>query len=107
MFRGTTTRTPFVLLAVTLLAFPFFTLAGSFAPAHTPSQAQANAEPGITSPAEAVRDGAGSAACAQEHPLIAGRAAGTDAPGIPGAVEPRAPKASRPHTPAALQVFPC
>ncbi|OIK06174.1 hypothetical protein [Streptomyces monashensis] len=106
MFRGTTARIRFALLAAALLAFQLFALAGSFASAHTLSQTQANAKPGTTSPATAAHEGAGSAACAREHPLITGRAAGADAPGIPGTVGPRAPKASRPHTPAALQVFP-
>lgn len=131
MFRATTARTLFALLFATLLAFQLFAPTGPFAPAHTLSQAQAKAEPGTTSPAKTARDGVGSlrvpgcpgdpvgvphlrdrqrcstAACAQEHPLIAGRAADADAPGTPGAVGPRAPRTSRAHTPAALQVFRC
>ncbi|MFI9804377.1 hypothetical protein ACIHEJ_08390 [Streptomyces sp. NPDC052301] len=131
MFRGTTARARLALLAGLLLAFQLFASAGSFASAHTPSQAQAKAEPGITSPAEPVRDGVGSlrapgctgdptdvprlrdrqrrssACCAREHPLIAGRVAGAGAPDTPGAVTQRAARSSRAPAPAALQVFRC
>ncbi|MEU6770465.1 hypothetical protein [Streptomyces sp. NPDC046759] len=131
MFRGTTARALFAVLAVALLGFQLFTPAGPFASAHTLGQAQAKAETGITSPAGPVRDGVGSlrvpgcpgdpvgiphlrerqrcssACCAQEHPLIAGRAAGADAPSAPGVPVQHASRPSAAHTPAALQVFRC
>ncbi|MEU0256164.1 hypothetical protein ABZ299_27570 [Streptomyces sp. NPDC006184] len=131
MFRGTTARTLLTLLGVTLLAFQLFTPAGTFASAHTHGQALAKAATGthlsvppahdgtetVRSPdrpdrpagVPQVRDrhrGPGSA-CAQEHPLISGRAAGTAPSGPSGGRHRHVPGASRAHTPAALQVFRC
>ncbi|MET8771339.1 hypothetical protein [Streptomyces sp. NPDC004658] len=132
MFRGTTARTLLTLLGVTLLAFQLFTPAGSFAPAHTFGQALAKAETGSTPSAPPAREGATdkvrapgcpgdpmglphvrdrqrgpASGCAQEHALISGRtaAAGPPEPSA-GAHHPPA-RASRAHTPAALQVFRC
>ncbi|MEU6506312.1 hypothetical protein [Streptomyces sp. NPDC046942] len=131
MFRGTKARTVCALFTAALLAALFFAPTGPFATAHTLSDAKAKAGTGITSPAKPARDGVSSlrvpgcagdalgvphlrdrqrcstSCCAQEDPLIAGRAAGADTPGTPGAVEPRAPRPPRAHTPAALQVFRC
>ncbi|MEV6834794.1 hypothetical protein AB0N17_09795 [Streptomyces sp. NPDC051133] len=136
MFRGTTARARLALLAGLLLAFQLFAPTGPFASAHTLSQAQAQAraeaEPGIASPAEPVRDGVGSlrapgctgdpagvphlrdrqrrpsSGCAQEHPLIAdGPAAGAEAPHAPGAEPRHAARPSRAPAPAVLQVFRC
>ncbi|CAL9291460.1 hypothetical protein ABZ568_42160 [Streptomyces olindensis] len=47
MFRGTTARTVVSLLAAVLIALQFFAPTASFASAHTPSQAEAKAQPGI------------------------------------------------------------
>jgi hypothetical protein len=131
MFRGTTTRALLASLAVTLLALLFFAPAESFTSAHTLGEARANTEPGITAPAEPGRDAADTlrrpggpgapaglpqprdrqrcpaAGCAQAHPLIAGRAAGADPSPAPGTTHDPASRASRAHTPAALQVFRC
>ncbi|MEU8031798.1 hypothetical protein AB0C13_24665 [Streptomyces sp. NPDC049099] len=131
MFRGTTTRTRFTLLAVLLLALQLFAPTGNFAPAHTVRQALAKAESGIPSSVPPVheekdsvraphRSGApmgaphlrdrqrGSASGWAQRPLpIAGRASGTDAPDAPGAPYHRATSTSRDHAPAALQVFRC
>ncbi|KOV69257.1 hypothetical protein [Streptomyces sp. MMG1121] len=131
MFRGTTARTRFTLLAALLLALQLFAPTGTFASAHTLGQAQAKAEPEITSPAQPARDGVGSlrvpgragdpvgtphlrerqrscsAGCTPEHPLIAGRSAGADAPDTPGSAHRHAARPARAHTPAALQVFRC
>ncbi|GHE01451.1 hypothetical protein [Streptomyces alanosinicus] len=135
MLRGTTARTRsplfFPLLAVLLLALQLFAPAGSFAPAHTFSQALAKTEPVIPSSAPPVheekdsvrtpsRPGApvgtphlrdrqrGPASGRPQHPEpITGRAAGADAPGTPGAPHRPTARTSRAHTPAALQVFRC
>jgi hypothetical protein len=112
MFRGTTARIVWAFLAVTLLALLFSASAEAFTPAHTLSEATAKAEIGTTSSEEPVRDEADAvrgpaSRCAQEHPLIAGRFPGTEAPGAPGAVPRSAPRSSRAHTPAVLQVFRC
>ncbi|GGU87158.1 hypothetical protein GCM10010260_20610 [Streptomyces filipinensis] len=131
MFRGTTARTRFPLIAVLLLALQLFAPTGTFAPAHTLSQAQAKAESGIASSAPPVheekdsvrtpnRSGAPLSAphlrdrqrgpasgWAQQPALIAGRASGADAPDAPGAPYHRAARTPRALTPAALQVFRC
>ncbi|AOR31478.1 hypothetical protein BFF78_10865 [Streptomyces fodineus] len=131
MFRGTTARTALASIAVSLLALLFFAHAETFAPAHTIGEAQAKAESGITAPAKPARDGADTlrtpgcpdapaglpeprdrqrcpaAGCAQAHPHIAGRAAGTSPSPAPGTAHDPASRVSRAHTPAALQVFRC
>ncbi|MGV4981403.1 hypothetical protein ACVB8X_07465 [Streptomyces sp. NRAIS4] len=131
MFQGTTARTVLASFAVALLALLCFAHTETFAPAHTLSEARAKTEPGIASPAKPARDGADTlrapgcpgtpaglphlrdrqrgpaAGCAQAHPLIAGRAAGTGPSHAPGTVHDPASRASRAHTPSALQVFRC
>ncbi|KUN04882.1 hypothetical protein AQI95_18565 [Streptomyces yokosukanensis] len=131
MFRGTTARTRFTLLAVLLLAFQLFAPTGTFAPAYTLGQAQAKAEAGTPSSVPPVREERDSvrtpgrsgapvglphlrdrqrcsaSGCAQAHPLIAGRAAGTGPSHTPGTAHDPASRAFRAHTPAALQVFRC
>ncbi|MEU2711598.1 hypothetical protein [Streptomyces sp. NPDC007205] len=131
MFRGTTTRTRFALLAVLLLALQLFAPAGIFTSAHTAGQALAKAESGIQSSVPLVheekdsvrapdRPGApmstphlrdrhrGSASGgAQQPPLIAGRASGAEAQDAPGAPYHRAARIPGVLTPAALQVFRC
>ncbi|MGW3207745.1 hypothetical protein [Streptomyces sp. NPDC001135] len=131
MFRGTTTRTRFALLAALLLALQLFAPTGTFAPAHTHSQAQAKAQSGIPSSGAPVheekdsvrtshRSGApastphlrdrhrGSASGRGQQPaLISGRASGAEAPDAPGAPYHRAARTSAAHTPAELQVFRC
>ncbi len=132
MFRGTSVRTLLTLFGLTLFAFQLFAPAGSFAPAHTFGQVLAKAETGTTPSALPVREAAAdkvrapgcpgdpagiphvrdrqrgpASGCAQERALISGRMAET------GPSEPSAgphhptPRASRAHTPAALQVFRC
>jgi hypothetical protein len=131
MFRDATARTVLGLLAVALLALQLFAPTGTFAPAHTPGQVLAKAEPGSIPPAKPVRDGAdtvrdpgrpgepvgiphvrdrqrGSASgWAQEHPLITGRAAAADPSDTLGTPPRHAPGTARARTPAALQVFRC
>jgi hypothetical protein len=131
MFSGTTARTLLALLGMTLLAFQLFTSTGTFASAHTSGQTQAKAETGIIPSVQPIRDGAEKArtpgrpggptgiphvrdrhrcpasGCCQERPLISGRAAGAGPSEPSGAPHPHAPRASRAHAPAALQVFRC
>ncbi|WEO94591.1 hypothetical protein A6P39_011560 [Streptomyces sp. FXJ1.172] len=112
MFRGTTARSVLTAFAAALLALLFFAPSGTFTPAHTLSEATAKAETGTASSEQPVSDEAGmtrasGSRCAQEHPLIAGRATGAGTPGTPAAVDRRAPRPCRAHTPAALQVFRC
>ncbi|MEW2156273.1 hypothetical protein AB0950_13405 [Streptomyces sp. NPDC007189] len=112
MFRGTTARTVLAALAATLLVLLFSAPADTFTPAHTLSEAAAGAESGTTSCAQPEREETdvvrrSASRRAEEHPLIAGRAAGADAPGAPGAAAQSAPGSSRAHAPAALQVFRC
>ncbi|MES9519673.1 hypothetical protein [Streptomyces capoamus] len=131
MFRGTTVRSLLTLLGAALLAFQLFTPTGTFAPAHTFGQALAKAETGITSSAHPAREGAdrvrapgcpgeplGSAhvrdrqrcpasCCCQARGLISGRAAAADPSAPSGAPHRPAPRSSRAHAPAALQVFRC
>ncbi|MFB0615610.1 hypothetical protein [Streptomyces sp. AGS-58] len=131
MLRGKTARTLFALLGSVLLALQLFTPAGTFASVHTHGQALAKTETGTHLSVPPAHDGtetartplppdrpAGvpqvrdrhrgpAAACAQEHPLISGRAAGTAPPDPSGGRHRHAPGASRAHTPAALQVFRC
>ncbi|MFB7507156.1 hypothetical protein [Streptomyces broussonetiae] len=112
MFRGTTARTTLASLAVTLLTLLLFAPAETFTSAHTLGEATAKAQIGTTSSELPVRDETdtvlgSTSRRTQEHPLITGRAAVADTPGTPGAVDRRAPRPSRAHTTAALQVFRC
>ncbi|GGS67186.1 hypothetical protein [Streptomyces cinerochromogenes] len=131
MFRGTTARTLLALLGMTLLAFQLFTSAGTFASAHTHGQARAKAETGTIPSEQWVRDGAEhvrasgrpgdpvgvphvrdrhrrpSSGCCHEHALIPGRAVAADPSEASDSRRPHSPRASRAHTPAALQVFRC
>ncbi|MEU9477635.1 hypothetical protein [Streptomyces sp. NPDC048191] len=112
MSRGTTVRAVLASVAVVLLALLCSAPTDPFAPAHTLSEATAKAEAGTTPPEQPVRDAADGVRGpafrrAREHPLIVGRAAGTDTPSAPGAALQRAPRAPRAPTPAALQVFRC
>jgi hypothetical protein len=112
MSRGTTARAVLAALAAALLVLLLSAPADTVAPAHAPGEATAPAASGTSSCAEPEREETepvrGSASRrAEEHPLIAGRAAGAGAPSAPGAVAHSAPGSSRAHTPAALQVFRC
>ncbi|BCM70210.1 hypothetical protein CFC35_09105 [Streptomyces sp. FBKL.4005] len=132
MFRGTTTRTLLTFLGMTLLAFQLLVPAGTFASAHTCGQARAKAETGIIPSVQPLRDGAEKArtpgrpdepvglpqvrdrnrcpasCCSQERALMSNRAAGADPSEPPDGSRPHTtPRASRAHTPAALQVFRC
>ncbi|MFF3330873.1 hypothetical protein ACFYWX_15120 [Streptomyces sp. NPDC002888] len=133
MFRGTTARTLISILAAALLALPFFTVTPSFAPAHTPRQVEAKAQPGIKPKAKTLRDErvtsgncahsggttspartrdrfratADSAAQAPERPLRAQDPAPDRRQAVPGVLLHRSSRSSTAHTPAALQVFRC
>ncbi|MFC9925952.1 hypothetical protein [Streptomyces sp. NPDC127190] len=131
MFRGTTTRTRLALLAVTLLALKFFALTGPFAAAHTLSHAKAKATSGTVLSTQPVRhkpstlrDGGGTQDAASTQHLrdrqrgsghgwpadrapISRQSAAARTPGATGAPHPHAPRSSRAHAPAALQVFRC
>ncbi|MEV5873135.1 hypothetical protein AB0L75_02705 [Streptomyces sp. NPDC052101] len=134
MFRGTTTRPRSALLAVLLFTLQLFALTATFATAHTPSHVQATTEsvvpanpssvPPVREEKESVRTpgvpGAPLAlsrlrdrqrcsapGCAQTHPLISGRAAGTGPSHTPGTAHDPASRARGAHIPAALQVFRC
>ncbi|MEU6588149.1 hypothetical protein ABZ923_02770 [Streptomyces sp. NPDC046881] len=131
MFRGTAVRSLLTLLGAALLAFQLFTPTGTFAPAHTFGQALAKAETRVAPSAHPVREGTDrvrapgcpgdplgtphvrdrqrcpASCCCQERALISGRAAGAS-PAAPSEAPHRlAPRTSRSHTPAALQVFRC
>ncbi|MEV6051455.1 hypothetical protein [Streptomyces sp. NPDC052107] len=112
MFRGTTARAVLASVAVVLLALLFSAPTDPFTSAHTLRETTAKAESGTTSPEQPVRDAAEvvrapASRCAQEHPLITGRAAGTGPSHTPGTAHGPVPRASRAHAPAALQVFRC
>lgn len=133
MFRGTTARTLVSFLAAVLLALPFFTATPSFAPAHTPRQVEAKAQPGnkpkgttlrdervtsgnclhtggASSPArtrDRFRATADSASQAPERPLRAQDPAPDRRQPVPGLTYQRLSRSSTAHTPAALQVFRC
>ncbi|MFJ4949924.1 hypothetical protein [Streptomyces sp. NPDC088760] len=131
MFRGTTVRSLLTLLGAALLAFQLFTPTGTFAPAHTSGQALTKTETGITTSAYPVREGADkvrapgcpgdplgtphvrdrqrcpASCCCSERDLISGRTAGAGPSALSEAPHRPAPRASRSHTPAALQVFRC
>ncbi|MFF4252614.1 hypothetical protein ACFY1L_15525 [Streptomyces sp. NPDC001663] len=130
MFRRTTIRTTFALLAAVLLAFQFFAPAESFAAAHTVRQVEAKAQPGIKLSGKALRDETlthrhcdhsggptGPLRTRDRHRAVDFAPEGPER-GLPAedpaAVHqpavPRAPRTSRPstaHSPAALQVFRC
>ncbi|MET9835869.1 hypothetical protein ABZ078_42855, partial [Streptomyces sp. NPDC006385] len=56
MFRGPTARTVVSALATVLLALQFFAPTACFAHAHTVSQVEAKAQPGIKISGKALRD---------------------------------------------------
>ncbi|MEU9451390.1 hypothetical protein [Streptomyces sp. NPDC048277] len=131
MFRGTTARTVISLLAAALLAVQFFAPAATFAAAHTLSHVEAKAQPGFKSPVKAVRDGSHTlrdhglcgeppsppptadrhrsslAGWADDRPAAARHTAAIPASVRPAAKHQRTSRASRAHSPAALQVFRC
>ncbi|MFE7270155.1 hypothetical protein [Streptomyces sp. NPDC057623] len=134
MFRGTTARTVVSVLAALLLALQFFTPSGSFAHAHTVSQAKAKAQPGIKSSGKALRDEtltfrhcapsgdgdptgplrtrdhlrhADSGPQPPDRPLLTRDPASAHQPGTPGIAHERTSRSSTSHTPAGLQIFRC
>ncbi|MEU6244518.1 hypothetical protein [Streptomyces sp. NPDC047024] len=131
MSRCTTARSVLALLAAALLALQFFAPTGTFAPAYTLGETQANDAPGIAlapQPAAAAdgetirepgrsraphsaphtRDNRRGAASGDgpERPLIIRRAA-VPAPPAAGSPHPRVPRSSGVRSPAVLQVFRC
>lgn len=134
MFRGTTARTVVSILAAILLALQFFAPTEYFADAHTVSQAEAKAQPGIKLSGKALRDEtltsrhcipsgdgdptgplrtrdrlriADSGPEAPCRPLLTRDPAATHEPAGTGAAHQRTSRPSVSHTPAALQVFRC
>ncbi|MEU0970466.1 hypothetical protein ABZ357_35545 [Streptomyces sp. NPDC005917] len=131
MFRGTTARTVISLLAAALLAVQFFAPAATFAAAHTPSHVEAKAQPGPKPSAKVVRDGSHTlrdrglcgepagpprtadrhrtttAGWADDRPLTARHTEAIQTSVGPTAKHQRTSRASRAHSPAALQVFRC
>lgn len=134
MFRGTTARTVVSILAAVLLALQFFAPTAHFAEAHTVSQAEAKAQPGIKLSGKALRDEtltsrhcipsgdgdptgplrthdrlriADSGPDAPYRPLLTRDPAATHEPARTGAAHQRTARPSASHTPAALQVFRC
>ncbi|MET9971718.1 hypothetical protein ABZZ80_38930 [Streptomyces sp. NPDC006356] len=134
MFRGTTARTVVSLVAAVLLALQFFAPGASFAHAHTVSQAEAKAQPGIKLSGKALRDEtltfrhcmpsgqgdptgplrtrdqlrfADTGAQAPDRPLLTRDPASAHQPGTPGSAHQRTSRSSTSHTPAGLQVFRC
>ncbi|MFE4967184.1 hypothetical protein [Streptomyces sp. NPDC056660] len=131
MFRGTTARTVFSLLAAALLAVQFFAPAATFAAAHTLSHAEAKAQPGPGPSAKSVRDGshtirahglcgeptspprtadrhrAATAGWADDRPPTARHTEAIPASVALAAKHQRTSRPSRAHSPAALQVFRC
>ncbi|MEU1184758.1 hypothetical protein ABZ464_45535 [Streptomyces sp. NPDC005820] len=134
MFRGTTARTAFALLAAALLALAFFAPAPSFAPAHTVRQAEAKTKTGIKPVGKPLRDefvtvrdcghggpadplrsrdrhrattAAASAPQEPERTLLALDPAAAHPPARPADPHHRASRSSAGHSPAALQVFRC
>ncbi|MEU9348788.1 hypothetical protein AB0D74_47085 [Streptomyces sp. NPDC048278] len=131
MFRGTTARTVISLLAAALLAVQFFAPAATFTAAHTLSHAEAKAQPGFKPPVKAVRDGShtlrdhglcgeppgppqsadrhrtATTGCADDRPATARHTEAIRASAAPSAKHRLAFRASRAHSPAALQVFRC
>ncbi|MER7937083.1 MULTISPECIES: hypothetical protein [unclassified Streptomyces] len=131
MFRGTTARTVFALLAAALLAVQFFAPTATFAAAHTLRHAEAKAASGPQTHAAILRD---------DHHVLRGHGRCGELPGPPRVADrqrtstagwaddrppaarhteaipartalavPRdhAPRTSTTHSPAALQVFRC
>ncbi|MFI7409543.1 hypothetical protein ACIBU0_12845 [Streptomyces sp. NPDC049627] len=134
MFRGTTARTVVSLLAAVLLALQFFAPTASFAHAHTASQAEAKASPGIKLSGKALRDetltsrhcirsgdgdptgplrtrdrqrSADSGTAAPYRPLLTRDPASGHEPATAGASQERTSRPPASRTPAALQVFRC
>ncbi len=134
MFRGTTARTVISLLAAVLLALQFFAPGASFAHAHTVSQAEAKAQPGIKHSGKALRDEtltfrhcmpsgqgdptgplrgrdqlrfADTGPQAPDRPLLTRDPASAHQPGTPGGARQRTSRSATSHTPAGLQVFRC
>lgn len=134
MFRGTTARTVVSILAAVLLALQFFAPTASFAQAHTVSQAEAKAQPGIKLSGKALRDEtlmsrhcvpsgdgdptgplgtrdrlrhADSGPQAPDRSLLTRDPASADEPARPGTAHERISRSSASRTPAALQVFRC
>ncbi|MFF7160668.1 hypothetical protein ACFZBP_04610 [Streptomyces sp. NPDC008086] len=133
MFRGTTARTVVSLVAALLLALQFFAPGASFAHAHTVSQAEAKAQPGIKLSGKALRDetltfrhcmpsgdgdptgplrtrdlrSADNGVQAPDRPLLTRDPASAHQPGTPGSAYQRTSRSSTSHTPAGLQVFRC
>ncbi|MGI5378925.1 hypothetical protein ACQEV2_32690 [Streptomyces sp. CA-251387] len=134
MFRGTTARTVVSLLAAALLALQFFAPTASFAHAHTASQAEAKAQPGIKLSGKALRDEtltsrhctpsgdgdptgplrtrdrqrvADSGPEARYRPPLTRDPASAHEPDRPGTAHQRISRSSASRTPAALQVFRC
>ncbi len=134
MFRGTTVRTVISTLAAVLLTLPFFAPDASFAHAHTVSQVEAKAQPGIKLAGKALRDEtltsrhctpsgdgdptgplrpphrlrtADSGPQAPERPPLTRDPASVQEPAPPDSGHHRASRSSASHTPAALQIFRC
>ncbi|MEW2131305.1 hypothetical protein [Streptomyces sp. NPDC005435] len=131
MSRCTKARSVLALLAAALLALQLFAPTGTFAPAHTLGESQANDAPGITLALKATatadgetlrepgrsrmphsaphtRDKRRGAAPGNgpERPLVIRRAA-VPAPPAAGSPHPRVPRSSGVRSPAVLQVFRC
>ncbi|MFI6013488.1 hypothetical protein ACIBAG_32595 [Streptomyces sp. NPDC051243] len=134
MFRGTTARTAISILAAVLVALQLFAPTASFAKAHTVSQAEAKAQPGIKLSGKALRDEtltahlcipsgdgdptgplrtrdrlrvADSGPEAPYRPLLTRDPAAKHEPAGSGTAHQRTSRPSASHTPAALQVFRC
>ncbi|MFG2955176.1 hypothetical protein ACGF5O_15755 [Streptomyces sp. NPDC048291] len=132
MFRGTTARTLLSLLAAALLAVQFFAPAETFAAAHTLSHVEAKAQAGPQSSGKAVRAGShilrdlhglcgeppgpprnadrhrsATAGWADDRPPTARHTEAIRTSVPPSTGHHRTSRASRAHSPAALQVFRC
>lgn len=134
MFRGTTAQTVVSALAAVLFALQLFPPTASFAHAHTVSQAEAKAQPGIKLSGKALRDEtltsrhcvpsgngdptgplgtrdrlrlADSGPQAPDRPLLTRDPASAREPARPGAAHQRTSRWSTSHASAVLQVFRC
>ncbi|MEU4033895.1 hypothetical protein [Streptomyces collinus] len=120
MFRGRTARSLLFLFAATLIALPLFAIDGTFAPAHTLSEARAKAQAApvaeqVCKPGHApanvphTHDRRRGRACgpATERPLIPRQSAAPRAADAAGAPHHRTTRTSRARSTAALQVFRC
>ncbi|KUO20760.1 hypothetical protein AQJ91_12660 [Streptomyces dysideae] len=134
MFRGTTVRTVVSILAAALLALQFFAPTASFAHAHTASQVEAKAQPGIKLSGKGLRDetltsrhcelssdgdptgplrtrdrhrAADSGPEVPLRPLLTQDPAAAHAPDAHRASRQHRSRPSTAHSPAALQVFRC